>query len=95
MDCVILTSHLRGPAIKTAGPYRIATELRRNGFTCQVIDVSMFKEVDRLLLLLRKFIDKDTLWLGLSNTFMDSFLGTPWHTLYDYERDELSIKLKL
>ena len=92
MDCVILTSHPRGPAIKTAGPYRIATELRQNGFTVQVIDISSFRDVTRLSLLLRKFVTDKTLWLGFSNTFMDTVLGTPWHTLYDYERDEQSIK---
>jgi Radical SAM superfamily len=87
VDCIILTANVKGPAIKTAGPYRIATELRNNGFSVQVIDISIFDDPKKLAFLLDRFVDNNTLWIGISNTFMESFLGTKWSTLYDYDRE--------
>ena len=39
---------------KTAGPYRIATELRDAGYTTQVIDISFFYKFDQLFKLILK-----------------------------------------
>lgn len=90
MNCIILTAHRFGPLVKTAGPYRLATELRLNGFTVQVIDITRLGDVKQLFILLLKFIKKDTLWIGISNTFMERFLGTPWNIIntYQYNNDK-------
>ena len=57
------------------GAYQIASILRDNGYTVQVIDryhwlvrtkgIEFYKEV------IRKHVGKDTLWIGWSNTFME------------------------
>lgn len=73
-----------GPVAKTAGPYRLATELRLNGFTVQVIDISRIFDLKQLYLILLKFMGPNTLWIGLSNTFMTQFLGTPWQLINTY-----------
>ena len=53
---------------KYAGTYKLATEIRKNGYTCQVIDNFSWLGVDRLKIVIDKFITKDTLLVGFSCT---------------------------
>jgi radical SAM superfamily enzyme YgiQ (UPF0313 family) len=63
----------------SAGPYRIATELRSNGFTTQVVDLAKYRTFNRLHeLVLKKFVDKDTFWIGFSTNFMNHIIGYPY-----------------
>jgi Radical SAM superfamily len=55
---------------KNAGAYRIATELRANGYSCQVIDFFCSYTPTELKKILDKFITKETIWVGFSTTFM-------------------------
>lgn len=67
--------------IKSAGPYRIATELRSAGYTVQVVDLSDNIEFDiKYRLVLNKFVDKETLWVGFSNTFLRNIFGVYVYT---------------
>lgn len=81
VDCLILNINNNDtpstePQIKTAGPFRIATELRNAGYTVQVIDVSIFTEFNTILKkILKKFIGKNTLWVGLSVNFAWNIFG--------------------
>lgn len=61
-------SHMR-----TAGAYRIATQLRRSGYTVQVVDclpqIVAYND-ETLRVLIEKFVGEDTLWVGFSSTFL-------------------------
>ena len=53
---------------KYAGTYKIATEVRSHGYSCQVIDNFSWLGVDRLKILIDKFITNDTILVGFSCT---------------------------
>lgn len=53
-----------------AGPYRVATELRKAGFTTQVIEFFAEISQEELLKIIDKFVGDDTLWVGFSTTLM-------------------------
>lgn len=54
---------------KYAGTYRIATEIRAAGYTCQVIDNYTWMGKEKVKTLLSKFVTDDTLMIGISTTF--------------------------
>lgn len=59
---------------RTAGAYRIATELRRAGYTVQVIDFWSFLMLESTELvkgLLDKYVGSDTVFVGWSSTFLN------------------------
>jgi radical SAM superfamily enzyme YgiQ (UPF0313 family) len=55
---------------KNTGAYMIATQLRKHGFTCQVVDFFSHYTIDEMINIIDKFVDKDTLWVGFSSTFL-------------------------
>lgn len=57
--------------IRTAGPYRIATELRDAGYTCQVIDNIQHFSVDELGAIITYVVGPNTKVVGFSSTFID------------------------
>jgi len=84
-NCVILYGNTLQPTSKTAGPFRIATELRKNGYTVNCIDLTVFNKYTVLMDILRKIISKDTLWIGISSSFMSDMLGLPFSKInYTY-----------
>lgn len=63
----------------SAGAYRIATELRNKGYSVQVVDLAHEKKFGPIHeLVLKKFVDKDTLWIGFSVNFLSHLLGYPY-----------------
>jgi radical SAM superfamily enzyme YgiQ (UPF0313 family) len=58
---------------KNAGAYLIATHLRNNNFSCQVVDYFTHYTLDELKKIIDKFVSKDTLWVGFSTTFLSYF----------------------
>jgi hypothetical protein len=64
---------------KYAGTYKIATELRMAGFTCQTIDNYTWLGIDKLKVLFRKFITAETIMLGVSCTLNEK--RTPEHAI--------------
>jgi hypothetical protein len=71
---------------RPAGPFRIATELRNDGFSTQCVDVSFLYDRSSgnpfksefyhgiLSKLLKKFINEETLWVGISTTYFSRHL---------------------
>lgn len=77
---------------RTAGPYRVATELRKHGFTCQVIDCFTEFTTKQQYDILTEVVGPDTLFVGLSSTFF-ALVGNdqPHRRHYDYspyQRDD-------
>lgn len=69
VDVVMLTG---GTVMRTAGAYRIATEIRNAGYTCQVVDfISQFEEHE-ILKVLTSAVGQDTKILGISSTWIGS-----------------------
>jgi len=56
---------------KYAGPYRLASELRSNGYTVQVIDFFTKYSNTEFKQILNKFVSDETLWIGFTTTFND------------------------
>lgn len=53
---------------KYAGTYKLATEIRNYGYSCQVIDNFSWLGVERLKTLIDKFVSDDTVLVGFSCT---------------------------
>ena len=60
---------------KYAGTYKIATEVRRCGYTCQVIDLFSFYSLEQLSKIIKKFVTNKTLLVGFSCTLMEKRVG--------------------
>ena len=91
VDCLIITgiknvSAVLQPPAKTIGAYRIATELRQAGFSCQVADISTINpKMESLFFskIVDKFVGPNTLWVGFSSNFILDLVGYP-----QFEDDE-------
>lgn len=70
VNVLIFTGTFDG-LIRPAGAYRIATELRKHGYTVQVVDMFLHftDEPDRINAIVKKFVGPNTLWVGFSSTF--------------------------
>ena len=55
---------------RSAGTYRIAPELREEGYTVQVIVYLTKWTTAELLHIVRKFVTRQCLWIGVSTTFL-------------------------
>lgn len=60
---------------KYAGTYKVATELRRAGYTCQVIDLFSKYTYQELENIISKFCTKETILIGFSCTLMEKRVG--------------------
>ena len=58
---------------KYAGTYRIATELRANGYPTQVVDQFKWMGIKRLKKILDKFLNSNTLFIGISLTLLTGY----------------------
>jgi radical SAM superfamily enzyme YgiQ (UPF0313 family) len=56
---------------KYAGTYKVATEIRKHGYSCQVIDLFSFYQYNQLEKIIDKFVTKDTLLVGFGATLME------------------------
>ena len=56
---------------RTSGAYRIATELRKHGYTVQVVDHWLLAGLEKTLAIIDKFVGPSTLFVGFSTTFMN------------------------
>lgn len=67
----IIFSDLISPGYgKNAGAYRIATELRKNGYSCLVVDFFCHYTHEEIIKIVDKFVTSETIWVGFSTTFM-------------------------
>lgn len=76
VNCLIFSGDSTDLPTKYAGAYRIATELRKNGYTVQVVESDGASDYDLFhKLVIKKFVSKETLWIGFSTNFMSKILG--------------------
>jgi radical SAM superfamily enzyme len=83
-QCILLYGNDEMHLSKTGGPFRIATELRKNNYSVLCIDLTAFsnsttKLDPALKLILSKAIGKNTLWVGISGSFLWNIFGLPYH----------------
>lgn len=70
---VILFTEVCSPGFgRYAGTYRIATELRNAGYIVQVIEYFTRWTTQELKNIIRKFVSRDTLMIGISSTFLQN-----------------------
>lgn len=73
-QCIILNgsggSHTRKIIGRTLGPYRVATALGEAGYSSQIIDFINDFTVEELCQALDQYLTPDTLWVGISSTFV-------------------------
>jgi radical SAM superfamily enzyme len=62
-----------GPPSTTAGPYKIATELRDAGISCQIIHHLHIFSYSELGIILDKLMDNQTILIGFSTVFWSHF----------------------
>jgi len=69
MDTIIFTDCNGVPGFgRYAGAYKVATEIRNTGYSCQVIDFFAHFTLEESKQLIDKFITKDTLIVGFATT---------------------------
>ncbi len=74
-NCVIINDFVSHRTyIRSVGPYRLATELRNNGYTTQVIECFSRLSDQQVTELFGRLIGPNTLFVGFSSTFMNNFL---------------------
>lgn len=56
---------------KYAGTYKIATEIRNAGYTCQVVDLFSKHTTEKLIKIIDKFVTSETILIGISGTLME------------------------
>lgn len=56
---------------KYAGTYKIATEIRNNGYSCQVVDLMSFYSTEQLEKIVDKFVTSETVLIGFSCTLSE------------------------
>lgn len=54
---------------RSLGPYRLATELESNGYSCFVLDYVIHFNLDEILSAIEPHLNGETLWVGFSSTF--------------------------
>lgn len=74
MDVVLINDCANPFLHRYLGPYKVADSLRKVGYTVQVIDFVSQMSKDTLLKYLRKFVDNNTLMVGVSGTFLAQFV---------------------
>jgi len=69
MQTIIFSDVLAPGYGKNAGAYRIASELRSTGFTCQVVDFFAHFSINQIYSIIDTLVTDDTIWVGFSTTF--------------------------
>jgi radical SAM superfamily enzyme YgiQ (UPF0313 family) len=88
-DCILLYGNHLIPTLKYSGTFRIANQLRSEGYTVQCIDLSAFEgKFEQFIEVIRSLVGKNTLWVGISTTFLYHIFG------YPYYRSENTFKKK-
>lgn len=77
MDTVIISGGVRlGTVSRSIGPYKIAHWIRKNGYTCQVIDFIEHYGLSDMYRMITKYVTNETLVLAISTTFLCNKLYT-------------------
>lgn len=61
-------------SVRAIGAYQIASLLRKNGYSVQVIEyfplIMYYYGLEKIKEILQKYVSNDTLWIGISTTFL-------------------------
>jgi hypothetical protein len=81
-NCILLYGNQEMPLYKSSGVFRIATELRNQGYSVQCIDITAFdnSSIDKFLQIIKNLVSKETLWIGFSTSFLYSIFD-----LFDFK----------
>jgi radical SAM superfamily enzyme YgiQ (UPF0313 family) len=84
-DCLIINDFVSERVyVRSAGPYRLATELRKYDYTVQILecfsDLTKYQRIG----LFKRIIGKNTKFVGFNSTFLDSF--KPYIFYYSNEK---------
>jgi len=79
---------------KYAGTYKIATEIRNNGYTCQVVDLFSYYSTVELEKIVSKFCSSETVLVGFSCSLMPKH-HSPWLTFGRPDQEFISIVDKI
>ena len=60
---------------KYAGTYKVATEIRKAGYTCQVVDNFSYYTYKQIEQIIDKFVTSETILIGFSCTLMEKRIG--------------------
>lgn len=74
---------------KYAGTYKVATELRKSGYTCQVVDLFSKYTYSELEKIIDKFVSKETVMIGFSCTLMEKRIDSK---VYNFGREEIEVE---
>ena len=70
---------------RSLGPYRIASELKKHGYSAVVIDYTQYMTINEINTAVNKHLTETTLWVGYSSTFfylMKPGMHTPYEKMY-------------
>lgn len=90
VNVLIFTDCLSKAFARSAGAYRVATELRKHGYTVQVVDHFLCLNLDKILAILNKFVDDSTLIVGFASNFLNIKNGDFLNAAISKERFSLS-----
>lgn len=103
-DVLLFTDHVTGFwHMKALGAYRIASELRSNGYTVKVIDYASiwFSKIELLFKVLDNLIGPNTIFVGFSTTFLTvpewikkEVTSTQTYSLYPCSNEQFNIVSK-
>lgn len=92
MQVILFTDVAATPGYgKYAGTYKLSTEIRNNGYTCQVIDLFSYFTFDNLKKIINKFVTSETILIGFSCTLMEKRIGpygNPKSKVYNFGRPD-------
>lgn len=80
--------------VRASGVYRIATEVRKAGYTCQVIDFFDSFTLDEYKKIIQKYVDNKTLMIGFSNTFMNLGKTSKYLKMHVSQIDDVEYRIK-
>lgn len=77
MSEIVIFNDCNGPLGfgRYAGPYRLATDLRDNGFTVQVVEFFGDMEPDEVETVIEAHVSEETLWVGFATTLYGKHLS--------------------
>jgi hypothetical protein len=79
---------------KYAGTYKVATEVRNAGYTCQVVDLFSKYTYQELENIINKFVTSETVLIGFSCTLMEKRIGlygSKDSTVYNFGRPDSEV----
>lgn len=79
---------------KYAGTYKVATEVRNAGYTCQVVDLFSKFTYQELENIINKFVTSETVLIGFSCTLMEKrvgLYGSKDSTVYNFGRPDSEV----